>query len=122
MELRSPHAAIVTGGASGLGEASARMLAAEGVKVAVFDMNISAIGIGIIGIQLPLVIAPAVIIGAIPRFHAPVFNVRWTINIELIRPNERVRFFNRGRGINNRRGAIALTAACCNQSKCQDRE
>jgi NAD(P)-dependent dehydrogenase (short-subunit alcohol dehydrogenase family) len=32
-------AAIVTGGASGLGAATARMLAAEGVKVAIFDMN-----------------------------------------------------------------------------------
>ncbi len=40
MELTSSHAAIVTGGASGLGEASARMLAAEGVRVAVFDMNV----------------------------------------------------------------------------------
>lgn len=32
-------AAIVTGGASGLGEATARALAAEGVKVALFDLN-----------------------------------------------------------------------------------
>ncbi len=32
-------AAVVTGGASGLGEATARALAAEGVKVAIFDMN-----------------------------------------------------------------------------------
>ena len=31
--------AVVTGGASGLGEATARKLAAEGVKVAIFDMN-----------------------------------------------------------------------------------
>ena len=31
--------AIVTGGASGLGEATARALAQEGVKVAIFDMN-----------------------------------------------------------------------------------
>jgi NAD(P)-dependent dehydrogenase (short-subunit alcohol dehydrogenase family) len=30
---------VVTGGASGLGEATARALAAEGVKVAIFDMN-----------------------------------------------------------------------------------
>ena len=35
-----PHiSAVVTGGASGLGEATARALAAQGVKVAIFDMN-----------------------------------------------------------------------------------
>jgi NAD(P)-dependent dehydrogenase (short-subunit alcohol dehydrogenase family) len=33
-------AAVVTGGASGLGEATARALAAEGVKVAIFDLNV----------------------------------------------------------------------------------
>lgn len=35
-------AAIVTGAASGLGEATARKLAAEGAKVAIFDMNMEA--------------------------------------------------------------------------------
>ena len=39
MKLDSSMAAIVTGGASGLGEATARMLAGHGVKVALFDMN-----------------------------------------------------------------------------------
>ena len=39
MKLDSSIAAIVTGGASGLGEATARMLSREGVKVALFDMN-----------------------------------------------------------------------------------
>ena len=39
MKLDKSMAAIVTGGASGLGEATARMLAAEGAKVAIFDMN-----------------------------------------------------------------------------------
>ena len=39
MKLDESMAAIVTGGASGLGEATARMLAAEGAKVAIFDMN-----------------------------------------------------------------------------------
>ena len=34
------HAAIVTGAASGLGEGTARALAAKGAKVAVFDMNL----------------------------------------------------------------------------------
>jgi len=38
-----PHiSAVVTGGASGLGEATARALAAEGVKVAIFDRNMEA--------------------------------------------------------------------------------
>jgi NAD(P)-dependent dehydrogenase (short-subunit alcohol dehydrogenase family) len=35
----SGYSAIVTGGASGLGEATARVLAAQGVKVALFDLN-----------------------------------------------------------------------------------
>ena len=39
MKLDSTIAAIVTGGASGLGAATARALAAHGVKVALFDMN-----------------------------------------------------------------------------------
>ena len=39
MKLDSSISAVVTGGASGLGEATARTLAAEGVKVAIFDMN-----------------------------------------------------------------------------------
>lgn len=39
MKLDSNIAAVVTGGASGLGEATARALAAQGVKVALFDMN-----------------------------------------------------------------------------------
>jgi len=39
MELNSSVAAVITGGASGLGEATARALASKGVKVAIFDMN-----------------------------------------------------------------------------------
>ena len=39
MKLDSSLSAIVTGGASGLGEATARGLAAKGVKVGIFDMN-----------------------------------------------------------------------------------
>jgi NAD(P)-dependent dehydrogenase (short-subunit alcohol dehydrogenase family) len=39
MNLDSSVAAVVTGGASGLGEGTARMLAAKGVKVAILDMN-----------------------------------------------------------------------------------
>jgi NAD(P)-dependent dehydrogenase (short-subunit alcohol dehydrogenase family) len=39
MKLDSSVTAVVTGGASGLGAATARGLAAHGVKVAIFDMN-----------------------------------------------------------------------------------
>jgi len=39
MKLNSDISAVVTGGASGLGEATARNLAAKGVKVGIFDMN-----------------------------------------------------------------------------------
>ena len=39
MKLDSSVAAVVTGGASGLGAATSRALAAQGVKVAIFDFN-----------------------------------------------------------------------------------
>lgn len=39
MKLDNTISAVITGGASGLGAASARALAAEGVKVALFDLN-----------------------------------------------------------------------------------
>ena len=39
MKLDESVAALVTGGASGLGEGTARMLAGAGVKVAILDMN-----------------------------------------------------------------------------------
>jgi NAD(P)-dependent dehydrogenase (short-subunit alcohol dehydrogenase family) len=39
MRLNSGIAAVVTGGASGLGEATARLLASRGVRVALFDVN-----------------------------------------------------------------------------------
>jgi NAD(P)-dependent dehydrogenase (short-subunit alcohol dehydrogenase family) len=39
MQLGSHITAVVTGGASGLGEATVRALAAEGVKVAIFDRD-----------------------------------------------------------------------------------
>lgn len=40
MKLDSSLSAIVTGGASGLGAATARMLAGQGVKVTIFDRNV----------------------------------------------------------------------------------
>lgn len=40
MKFDNTTAAVVTGGASGLGKASAIALAAAGIKVAVFDMNV----------------------------------------------------------------------------------
>lgn len=39
MQLDFSISAVVTGGASGLGEATSRALAAQGVKVAIFDLN-----------------------------------------------------------------------------------
>ncbi len=39
MKLDNSVTAIVTGGASGLGEGTARLLASRGVKVGIFDMN-----------------------------------------------------------------------------------
>ncbi len=39
MQLNSSIAAVVTGGSSGLGRASAEALAAQGIKVAIFDLN-----------------------------------------------------------------------------------
>jgi len=39
MKLNSDISAVITGGASGLGAATARQLAANGVKVALFDLN-----------------------------------------------------------------------------------
>ena len=42
MKLSSDISAVVTGGASGLGAATARRLAKQGVKVALFDLNAEA--------------------------------------------------------------------------------
>ena len=39
MEINEKISAIVTGGASGLGEATARMLSSEGANVAIFDLD-----------------------------------------------------------------------------------
>jgi NAD(P)-dependent dehydrogenase (short-subunit alcohol dehydrogenase family) len=39
MELNSSITAVITGGASGLGEATARSLAKRGVKIAIFDLQ-----------------------------------------------------------------------------------
>ena len=42
MQLDNTIPAVVTGGASGLGAATARALAAKGVKVAILDLNAEA--------------------------------------------------------------------------------
>jgi NAD(P)-dependent dehydrogenase (short-subunit alcohol dehydrogenase family) len=39
MEINGTISAVVTGGASGLGEATARALAKAGARVAIFDIN-----------------------------------------------------------------------------------
>ncbi len=39
MKLDKTISAVITGGASGMGEATARMLASHGVRVALFDLN-----------------------------------------------------------------------------------
>ena len=39
MKLDNTVSAVITGGASGLGAATARALAAKGVKVAIFDLQ-----------------------------------------------------------------------------------
>jgi NAD(P)-dependent dehydrogenase (short-subunit alcohol dehydrogenase family) len=55
MDIRG-HAAIVTGGGSGLGAATARMLAEAGAKVAIFDINRSAaaeVAIDVNGLAVP---------------------------------------------------------------------
>jgi NAD(P)-dependent dehydrogenase (short-subunit alcohol dehydrogenase family) len=55
MDIRG-HAAVVTGGASGLGAATARMLAEAGAKVAVLDLNAKAaaeVAIDIDGVAVP---------------------------------------------------------------------
>src|SRR5512140_3018472 len=39
MKLDSTVSAVVTGGASGLGAATVRALAAQGVKIAIFDLD-----------------------------------------------------------------------------------
>ena len=39
MEINGRVSAVVTGGASGLGEATSRMLSSMGAKVAIFDLD-----------------------------------------------------------------------------------
>ena len=40
--MSNPGVAVVTGGASGIGEATARRLAADGYRIAIVDMNANA--------------------------------------------------------------------------------
>ncbi len=39
MKINNSISAVITGGASGLGLATARLLASKGAKVALFDVN-----------------------------------------------------------------------------------
>src|SRR5580658_539311 len=39
MKLNSTISAVITGGASGLGEATARLLASHGVRIGILDLN-----------------------------------------------------------------------------------
>jgi NAD(P)-dependent dehydrogenase (short-subunit alcohol dehydrogenase family) len=39
MKLDSKISAVITGGASGLGAATARRLASNGVRICIFDLN-----------------------------------------------------------------------------------
>ena len=69
MDIRG-HAALVTGGGSGLGAATARMLAAAGAKVALLDLNTKAaaeVAIDVNGIAIACDVADS----ASPRRRLP---------------------------------------------------
>lgn len=88
------QAAIVTGGASGLGAETARMLARAGAKVAVFDVNVEkarevAEAIGGIAVQCD-VSAPASAVAAIAAARQQHGAARILVNCAGIAPGKRI--------------------------------
>ena len=93
MDIRG-HAAIVTGGASGLGGATARMLAEAGAKVAIFDVNHKAaaeVAIDVNGIALECDVtnseATEKAVAAAAKDHGP---ARIVINCAGVGPAKRI--------------------------------
>ncbi|MDI3469327.1 MAG: 3-hydroxyacyl-CoA dehydrogenase [Pseudolabrys sp.] len=93
MEIKG-HAALVTGGASGLGAATARALAAAGAKVAVLDVNQKAaaeVAVGINGLAVHCDVADSAsataAIAAAARDHGP---ARILVNCAGIGPAKRI--------------------------------
>ena len=93
MEIKG-HAAIVTGGASGLGAATARALAASGAKVAVFDVNEKAaaeVATDIKGIAVTCDVADATVAeAAIKKAAAAHGPARILINCAGVGPAKRI--------------------------------
>jgi NAD(P)-dependent dehydrogenase (short-subunit alcohol dehydrogenase family) len=93
MEIKG-HAALVTGGASGLGAATARALAAAGAKVAVLDLNQKAaaeVAVGINGLAVHCDVADSAsataAIAAAAKDHGP---ARILVNCAGIGPAKRI--------------------------------
>jgi NAD(P)-dependent dehydrogenase (short-subunit alcohol dehydrogenase family) len=93
MEIKG-HAALVTGGASGLGAATARALAAAGAKVAVLDLNQKAaaeVAVGINGLAVHCDVADSTsataAIAAAAKDHGP---ARILVNCAGIGPAKRI--------------------------------
>lgn len=90
MELGTELAAIVTGGASGLGEATARRLAESGVRVTIFDMDAErgeSVAREIGGVFAPVDVSdPASVAGGIAAARAAHGQERITVSCAGIAP------------------------------------